>query len=377
MKKCKKLLTLLLALGMLLTMIPQTVFADSVRVTASAKTSGAGNQIKILRVSYETDWNKRTEKYTGEFDVKFRTPVQWKYNAKITSIKDNKGTSYKGYLTDRDSDDCEITVPNIKPGRTYTIVINGIKKRYTSSYRKLTLTIKVPAESNSTEIALKRVTVDEDNDDYDQYATEIDVKFASKVSWKRNAKVSSVKDSQGKTYKGYLTDCDDDECEIYIRNMKYNKTYTIKISGIKARGASSYGTFTFKVKVPARNNNLAVKKVDYDVDYDDYYDDYYDDDYYDDDYDDYYDDYYDDDRYQLTFDFNKDVIYKHSSYIIVKDSAGNAYSSKSSYIEWDDDECELYLNKPLKKGKTYTYQIVNVKARGAGSYVTLKGSFIA
>ena len=366
MKNHKKLLTVFLALCMFVIIMPQTAFADSVRITATAKTSGTGNKIKVSRVSYDTDLNERTGKYTGEFDVKFRTPVQWKYNAKISSVKDNKGVSYKGYLTDRDSDDCEISVPNIKAGRTYTIVIDGIKKMDTKSYRKLTLSLKVPSDPKNAKVSLKKVVVDEDNDDYDRYQTEIDVKFAFRVSWKQNAKVSSVKDNKGNSYKGYLTDRDDDECEIYIRNVKYNRTYTIKLSGIKARGASSYGTFTFKVKVPAKSNNISVKNIEYD--YDGYYDDDYDDDY---------DDYYDDDKYQLSFDFNKDIVYKRSSYIIIRDSAGKAYSSKSSYIDWDDDGCELNLNKPLKKGKTYTYEIVNIKTRGSGSYTTLKGSFIA
>ena len=54
-----------------------------------------------------------------------------------------------------------------------------------------------------------------------------------------------------KTCKGYLIDIDDDECEIYIPNMKYGRTYTIQLSGIRARGASSYGTVTIKLSVPS------------------------------------------------------------------------------------------------------------------------------
>ncbi len=71
-------------------------------------------------------------------------------------------------------------------------------------------------------VKVEKVTVDTDNDDYDDYKTEIEVEFASKVQWKRDAKISSIKDNKGETYKGRLTDLDDDECEIYIKNIKYH-----------------------------------------------------------------------------------------------------------------------------------------------------------
>ena len=34
----------------------------------------------------------------------------------------------------------------------------------------------------------------------------------------------SVKDNKGKSYEDYLTDKDDGDCGIFIRNMKYGRT---------------------------------------------------------------------------------------------------------------------------------------------------------
>lgn len=364
----KRIFSMVLVMCMLIGIVPVTVAADSRKVSCTAKTSGTGNTVKVKNVLYELDDNG-----DGDFDINFSTKVAWKSTAKVTSVKDNKGKTYQGYLHDKDSDDCDLTISNITAGRTYTVVISGIKKRGTGSYRKLTLKIKVPSEKTGGKVEVKKVVVDWDNDDYDEYFAEIDIEFNGKVTWRKNAKVTSVKDNKGKTYQGYLTDTDDDECEVYIKDMKGNRTYTIKISGVKARGASSYETVTVKVKVSGDNSALAIKDITYEVDNDD-------DDNDDDDYDD--DDYDDDDNdgnidATVKFEFNKKITRKGSSYVIIKDTAGKAYSSKSSYVDWDDDECEVHLSGELSRGKSYTYEIVNVKVRGEKSYTTLKGTFTA
>lgn len=266
MRHTKKLITMLLAVCMVVCALPVSVFADSKKLSYSAKTSGNGNTIKLKKVTYDYEQDDHDDR--SEIEVDFKTKVKWKAKAKVTSVKDNKGKSYKGYLTDKDNDECEISIKNLKEGRTYTIVINGIKKAGTSSYRKLTLKVKIPAAKENKTITVKKVIVDDDDD--------INVKFSSKVTWKKSAKIASIKDNTGKTYKGYLTDKDDDECEISIKNMKADRTYTIKISGIKAKGASDYTSLTVKAVVPPDDDY-------YDDDDDDDDDDYYDDDYDDDD----------------------------------------------------------------------------------------------
>lgn len=348
MRLKRKLFSALLTICLLLTALPVTTMASSKKLTYTAKTSGSGNSIKVKKVTYDTDDGQK------ELEIDFSTKVTWRSTAKVSSIKDNKGVKYTGTLIDKDDDECDIVIPKLKTGRTYTITITGIKKKGTTGYRTLTLTAKVPAASSTSnkKVTVKKVEVDTDNTDHDSYKTEIDIDFTTKVTWRSNAKVTSVKDNTGKSYTGILTDKDDDECEVYIKNIKYGKTYTIKISGVKVKGASAYETITVTAKVPAISNKLTVKKVEYDADYDDK-------------------------EYTVDFEFNKKVVKKSSSYILIKDSSGKAYSSKSSYIEWDGDECEVHLSKKLTVGKTYTYQIVNVKASGESSYKTLKGTFVA
>lgn len=354
--KWKTFMATLTLLCMMVTMVPMTAQGKDVKISCTAKTSGKGNAIKVRGVYYDA-----ADKYgVSELEVKFSHRVTWKRTARVVSVKDEKGVSYDGYLRDKDGDDCEIAIDGLKEGRAYTIIIDGIKKRGTAGYRKLTLKAKIPASKKAGKVKVKKVEVDDDNDDYDKYQAEIEIKFASKVTWRRNAKVTSVKDAQGKSYQGYLTDRDNDECEVYIKNMKYGKTYTIKISGVKARGASSYETVTVKVKVPARTHALRVKGVEYEEDAE-YYD-------------------YDVEGlspFTVEFEFNRDVFFKDSSYVIIKDSSGKKYASRTSYVEWDDDECSVHLTKRLKYGKTYRYEIVNVKAAGEKSYTTLKGSFVA
>ncbi|MCI9379233.1 MAG: hypothetical protein HFI06_12185 [Eubacterium sp.] len=351
MGKIKKLCYALLIACILVGIMPQAAEASSLRLDFSAKTSGAKNSIKVKSVKYKdtVTGGYQTNNYNmpSELEIDFLTRVSWKPTAKVTSIKDNKGKSYHAYLSDLDDDECDIMADGLKRGRTYTIVIDGIKPYHSSSYCKLTIKVKLPTKKEvSKKVKVAHVEVEEDG--------VIDVKFASKVIWKWNAKITSIKDNKGKSYKGHLIDRDDDECEIYINKMKYGRTYNIKISGIKPFGASAYDTITVKVKVPVQNNNLFIKKAEYDADYDDGRM-----------------------EYTVSFDFNKNIAFKGSSYVLIKDMSGKAYSSKSSYVEWDDDECEVHLSEALQPGREYSYEIVNVKAVGAGSYATLKGKFIA
>lgn len=356
MKNWKKLTLALLMFCLCTAVQPVRVSAENIRLSHSSSTSGRGNAVKIRKVSYDP-----AEKYEpAKLEIDFSHRITWKRSAWIVSAKDQTGTVYEAYLQDKDSDECDIAIDNLKEGRTYTVVINGIKKSGTKSFRKLTLKVKIPDADKNQKVNVRKVQIDDDNDDFDKYQTEIDIKFASKVVWKRGAKVVSVKDSQGKSYQGRLTDIDDDECAVYIKNLKHNRTYTIRISGIKARQAASYETISVKVTVPRLSHALRVMEAEYDTDYDDL-------------------DYSQDGitAFSVEFSFNKNVAYKHNSYVIVKDASGKKYSTQNSYVEWENDECQVYLSKELDYGKDYQYEIVNVKAMGETSYTTLKGTFTA
>ncbi len=358
MNFCKKIVIGLLTACLLTGLIPQPALASSVKLSFTSKTSGSGDDIQVRRVTYDGETTPdyivydlpQTPGSLHELEVDFISRVMWKGSAKVTSVKDNKGKTYKGYLGERDDDDCEIYISKLKTGRTYTITISGIKEFGTAKYRKLTLKVKIPAAgSSSKKVKVRKVTVDDDDG-----ITEIDVKFAGKVIWKGNAKITSIRDNKGKSYQGHITDRDDDDCEIYIHNVMPGRTYKIKISGIKAAGASSYETITVTAKVPAQNSSLTVKKTEYDVDYE-----------------------YGRTEWTVSFDFNKKISHGQNSCVIITDSAGNEYSSKSSYVEWDDDECEVHLSSGLTEGNTYHYKITDIKPIGTNSYSTLTGTFIA
>lgn len=350
MKKIKKSGFALLVFFLLVCMAPYRTDAAS-GLHFSAKTANTG-AIRVKKITYEGEISNRyvfgAKGTLSELEVDFSTDVAWKHSAKIASVKDQKGKSYRGYLIDEEDDGCDIIIANMKHGRTYTIVVDGIKNRRYGNFGRLTIKVKVPAQKAfAKNIKISKVSVD------DAYG-EVDVKFAGKVLWNGNAAVKSVKDNKGKSYQGYLTDTDDDDCEIYIENMKYGRTYQIKITGLKMRGASAFKVVTIKVKVPQHRHNIVVEKVEYDEDYEDY-----------------------GMEWKVNIEFNKDVQYKNSSYVIIRDSAQKAYSSKTSYVEWDEDECEVHLNEGLKIGSVYTYEIKNVKSIGAKKFTTLKGSFRA
>lgn len=351
MKKLLKFCSVLLAACICISIAPVHAKAGA-GLSFKAKVTGTERSIKVKKITYEGEISKRfiegAKGVLSELEVDFLTDVLWDYSAKITSVKDNKGKTYRGYLMDKDDDGCDIVISNMKHGRTYTIAINGVKQKFANNFGKLTLKVKIPKQkAASKNIRVSKVSVD------DSYG-EVEVEFASKVVWKYNSKIVSVKDNKGKSYKGYLTDKDDDECEIYIENMKSGRTYKIKISGVKVRGTSSFKTVTITAKAPAHRHNLTIKKVEYDEDYDDGRM-----------------------EYTVSFDFNKDISYTNESYVIIRGLDGKAYSSETSYVEWDDDECEVHLSEGLAIGQKYTYEIVNVKSVQADKYETVKGSFTA
>lgn len=351
MSQMKKICSVLMILFVCIGIVPQNAAAAS-GLYFQAKTAGSGNAISVKKITYEGEISNRfingAKGVLSELEVDFATDVIWNNSAKVSSVKDNKGKKYRGYLLDVDEDGCDLVISDMKHGRTYTIVINGIKKYNSNNFCKLTLKVKLPKQkSSSKNIKVLKVAVD------DSYG-EVDIEFASKVIWKNNAKVVSVKDNKGKSYKGYLVDKDDDECEVYIENMKSGRTYKIKISGIKKRGSASFQTVTITAKVPAHRHNLTVKKIEYEEDYED-------------------------GRMEWTvsFDFNKDIIHKDNSSVIIRDADGKAYSLDTSFVKWEDDECEVYLAEALTIGQQYTYEISNVKAVQGNKFVTIKGSFTA
>lgn len=200
-------------------------------LSISAPALAASSMIK--KVEYEGN---------GKVDVDFSSKVQYK-NAKVT-VKDSSGKSYSVKITEKDSDDLEFKVSNIKAGKTYTFTISGIRKKGAKSYTKYSGKFTVPSESTTstspttsttpTSSMIKKVKYEGNG--------KVEVDFKSKVQYK-NTKVT-VKDSSGKSYSVKITDKDSDDIEFRVSNITEGATYTFTISGIRKKGASSYTSYT-------------------------------------------------------------------------------------------------------------------------------------
>ncbi|WP_138269256.1 Ig-like domain-containing protein [Anaerofustis stercorihominis] len=205
------------------------------------------------------------------------------------------------------------------------------------------------ADENTSLIEVSSVKQDDDNKNI------IDVHFTTKVMWDNNASITSLTDAGGNSYSAKIIDKDDDDLEIYVEGIKDGTNYTADIQGIKAYNDNSYTnlkvTFeTEKTKETSNNSksSLKVKEVDFDRE----------------------------DK-EVSFDFDKNIKLKSGAYVIIKDSNGNAYSSKNSRIICDEDDIELFLDKNLKQGQKYTYEINGIKENVGNSYETINGSFTA
>lgn len=386
----KKLCSVMLIAGLIVTLMPQHVAAASSILICSEK-GNSGSGITIGQVNYQTASGK-----IGKITINFKTKTDWDKKAKVVSFKNAKGKKYKAKLTKKTAKQCVISVPKLPTGTSYTAVISGIKKKGSADSKKLTLKLEYP----SKKVKVKKVTVDA--------SKAVSVKFTSKITWDKSAKIVSIKDDKGKSYKGTLTSKKNKECKIAIKKVKTNRTYTIKISGMKTKGSNCFETVAVIAKVGVKSTALSVKSISYDPE--DYYGDAEDED--EDDYDDSddtddeddtdddsddededdeddededdADDEEDEDDYEdedavygsVTIEFNKAVEYTEDSYIIIKDEDGYEYCDEDSIVTWDGAECTAYLEAYLIEGEVYTCQIVKVKETGGKKYVTLTGQFI-
>lgn len=189
---------------------------------------------------------------------------------------------------------------------------------------------------------------------YDLYENDdnIDIDFSTKVSWKKGAS-ASVTDEKGKKYTTSITDKDKDDLELYVEDLAKDHTYKIKVTGIKARTASSYGTLTISFSIPAdkknaSSSNSAIQVKDIDYDWDDG---------------------------ELDIDFRTKVSVKSSASATITDQNGKKYDAEIT--DYDSDDCTISVYDPLEYGKTYTLRIDGIKARTADKYGTFSYSFEA
>lgn len=210
----KKITAAALAASMVMSM-------GAVSSFAAGSTASSSSSPKIEEVDYEGN---------GRVDVDFYGKVKYK-NVKVT-VKDTAGKKYTAKVTAKDNDELDFKVSNIKAGKKYKFTISGIKKSSAKKYTSVKGSFKVPG--------VKKIVVQDI--EYDAEGREVSFEFRNHVQWK-NAGVS-IKDANGKGYAVRIVEKDNDELDVKTTGLTEGETYTYKIKGIKAEGASAYTTIT-------------------------------------------------------------------------------------------------------------------------------------
>lgn len=167
----------------------------------------------------------------GKVDVEFYGKVKF-YKAKVSVKKLSTGKVYSADILKKDSDDIEFKSPSYTAGCKYKYTISGIKKSGADTYTSVTGYFTVPKASS---IKIEEI-------EYDAEDRELSVDFETKVSW-RNPVVKVYNASGTYICKGRVLEKDNDSIEVRLsRELAYGKKYKCKITGIKAKSASTYRT---------------------------------------------------------------------------------------------------------------------------------------
>lgn len=194
----------------------------------------------------------------------------------------------------------------------------------------------IPTQTNAA--TSKKVTIEEI-----EYKGKgrVEVDFSHDVSYK-NLKIS-VKDSTKKSYTVKIVSKDNDELKFNVVNFKQGTKYTLTISGIKRKGASTYGSVSSSFRIPAAQKPI-IKKIECDLD-----------------------------NNEISVEFKNRVMYNNAK-VSIKDSNGKNYTAKIT--DKDDDEIEISV-RGLKRGKKYIITIIGIKHVDAKSYGSISKTFTA
>lgn len=246
MKTTKKIAAAIIAMALILVMtVPAS--ASEVKANFTAATSGTEKKIKVKTVKYDLDLNEDMDndddddddydEEDGNVELKFSTKLKWSRKASV-KVTDEKAAVLVSEIADRDSDDCELYIEDMKEGHTYTVVITGVKAKKAKTYGTLTITFQIPAPNTANNTGkVSNIKVKEA--EYDEEDGELELKFSKKVQFSDNAEIT-ITDEQGKKIEAEIVDTDSDECTIEAE-LEADGTYYFVINGIKEKKASSFG----------------------------------------------------------------------------------------------------------------------------------------
>lgn len=202
--------------------------STSVSAANATYTSSTQNTTKIAVKSVNYDYDDSDD----DIEIDFSTRIKLKSSAKAT-VKDSSGKTYSSYIEDRDSNEIDLDVANLKANKKYTVTITGIKKSTASKYGTLTIQFSIPKASTAL---VKDV-------DYDADDREVNFEFRNNVSYK-NAKVVITNTSSTKTYTTRITEKDRDELSVRVSGLTRGSSYKYTITGVTNNSTKSSKTLT-------------------------------------------------------------------------------------------------------------------------------------
>ena len=121
-KNVKKSISLILVLGLILSLTSVNVFAAAPKK----------EEVKYLG--------------NGKVEVEFYGDVQWSGKTKV-KVKDGQGKSYKVSVISKDDDEIKFRVKGYKAGKTYSFKISKVRKEHTKKYGTVKGKFSIPKKS--------------------------------------------------------------------------------------------------------------------------------------------------------------------------------------------------------------------------------------
>ena len=169
----------------------------------------------------------------------------------------------------------------------------------------------------------------------------VEVHFRSAVEY-RNLRVT-VRDEAGKKHCTKNIECSKDEIEFRTSGLKAGHRYSCRISGIRRKGTSKYGSVKCFFIVPVRVHGITMKETDVNLK-----------------------------KGTVGFEFLESVEWKSPSVSI---SDGET-ESVVKILEKDAGKIKVKTSR-LEAGKWYDWKISGIRRKDRTEYVTLTGRFQA
>lgn len=329
---------------------------DSISIKdLETKTTGTQEEILVRKVEFDFD-----ESEEENVKIEFNTKVRYK-NPTVT-IKDDTGAVYEAEILEKDWDDLELFVEGLSQNNTYTIEIQGIKKRNAEKFG----TLKIEAQTQkqikeqkfyendftATSSGMeKSISIEEIEVEWNQNGKSfISIDFMTKVAYEKPT--ITIKQVNKTSDTVVIEEKDQDDLELITSALKAGETYTIIIDGIKPKQTKQAGTLTIEMTIKEEDSSDAktdssattkarLKEAEYDRE---------------------------DEELELKFD--KKIVTAKDCSVVITDRFGKQH--KLSILEIEEDEMKLDASE-IELGTSFKYTISGVKTTKETSYGTLTG----